>query len=100
LSRTTEDLLQRLYSADDIDDARQLLEEDCAENLPLIHRPDPEGLERIRFAALRASEGDLEKLLEMVLLAQVDWRDLLVMAGFGDSTQAHAEWARSLLGAA
>ncbi|MEJ2238779.1 MAG: hypothetical protein P8X82_10820 [Gemmatimonadales bacterium] len=100
MSPTTEDLVGRLFSASDIDEARQLLEEECAENLPLIHSPDPVGLERIRFAALRASEGDLAKLLKMVLLAQVDWRDLLVVAGFGYSTQAHAEWARSLLGAA
>ena len=100
LSPMTLRLVQRLFSQADIDDVSRLLEEECGENLPLILSPDPEGLERIRFAALRASEGDLGKLLEMIQLAQVDWRDLLVVAGFGYSTQAHAKWARSLLGTA
>ena len=55
------------------------------------------GLERIRFAVLKLSDGDVEKLDAAVNLAKTDWRDLLVAAGFGDSLTEHDCWADSLL---
>lgn len=93
----TAQLVASIFPPEDVDNARRLLEEECADNLPLIHSPDPESLDRIRFAAIRASGGDLEQLLDMVVLAQVDWRDLLVVAGFGYSTEAHNDWANTTL---
>jgi len=50
------------------------------------------GLERFRFAALKLSRGRMDKLADAVRLANKDWRDLLVAAGFADSVDAHKDW--------
>lgn len=48
--------------------------------------------ERLRFAALRVSGGDLQALDEAIELGNTDWRDLLMAADFGFSTEAHETW--------
>lgn len=73
--------------------ASELLRAECAENVPLWDDNSPEGLDRIRIAALKLSEGNLERLREAVSLAQTDWRDVLVAAGFGNDASAHLHWA-------
>lgn len=50
-------------------------------------------LERIRFAALRVRKGSLLLLSEALTLAEVDWRDLLVAAGFAEDPTAHLRWS-------
>jgi hypothetical protein len=45
---------------------------------------------------LKISNGDQDKLLEAVLLAKRDWRDVLVWAGFANDLDAHAQWAKDL----
>jgi len=52
-------------------------------------------MERIWLAALASSGGDLSRLDAAVLLAQTDWRDLLVGAGFGSDGSAHLRWTPS-----
>jgi len=47
----------------------------------------------VRFAALKLSEGNKDKLLRAAQLAQYDWRDLLVAAGFANDAEAHNSWA-------
>jgi hypothetical protein len=49
-------------------------------------------IERIRCAALKLSEGSLDKLRTAVGVANTDWRDTLVAAGFGHSVTAHLTW--------
>jgi hypothetical protein len=49
----------------------------------------PSDWERVHFAALRVSDGDLARLAEIV---QRDWRDTLMAAGFGDDVHAHETW--------
>jgi hypothetical protein len=46
----------------------------------------------VRFAALKLSEGRLDRLEEAIKLAQTDWRDLLVAAGFAHDVEAHLNW--------
>ena len=72
--------------------AGDLLVTQCGANLPLWTATDPEGLERIRFAALKLSNGDLAELRRAVEIAQIDWRDVLVAAGFGHDPRAHERW--------
>jgi hypothetical protein len=61
-------------------------------------RPEAERLlrtldsQRERFAALRVSEGDLEKLQNAVALGKSDFRDLLCAAGFADHHEKHQRW--------
>jgi len=56
----------------------------------------PEMSERIAAAALRKSEGSLEKLEAATKLAARDWRDLLMAAGFGHDISAHEAWLRQV----
>jgi hypothetical protein len=72
--------------------ATALLEAECGAGLPLIDTQGAEGIERIRSASLKLSEGSLEKLYTAVRLANVDWRDVLVASGFGNSMHAHLDW--------
>jgi hypothetical protein len=70
-----------------------MLVDECGTNLPLMD--DPELVDRIRVAAIKMSDGDMAKLREAVEVAKVDWRDLLVAAGFGHDAHAHRRWEPS-----
>jgi hypothetical protein len=48
--------------------------------------------ERLRIAALKVSDGRLVVLEHAVKLAQKDFRDLLVWAGFANEVDAHLKW--------
>ena len=97
LSKTTEQLVEKLFSPEERDDVHQLLIQQCGNNLPFLGNADEYKLERFRFAALKLSQGDLEALSRAVQLAQRDWRDLLMAADFGNDLQAHEKWAQSIL---
>jgi hypothetical protein len=98
LSTATRRHIATLFPLADAEEAADLLARECAENLPLIGRhATPESLERFRFAALRLSAGSLAGLRDAIALAKVDWRDLLVAAGFGHDVRAHEVWQPQLL---
>ena len=92
LSPATRERLVALFKANDVSEAERLLAEDCAEGLPPVGEATPMGLERIRFAALRTSDGELNRLRDAIRLANTDWRDLLVAAGFAGDVDAHKSW--------
>ena len=48
--------------------------------------------ERICAAILKSSQGNMDYLYESIELANIDWRDILIGAGFGDDISAHKEW--------
>ena len=97
LTERTVRLVEHLFGAADSADVRQLLLEDCGTNLPFCEGQDATGLERVRFAVLMLSGGDVDKLRAMVEHAQRDWRDVLVWAGFGYSLTEHDRWAQAVL---
>jgi hypothetical protein len=90
-------LVEHLFSAGDSGVAQRLLLEECGTNLPFCETQDAAGLERIRFAVLMLSGGDVEKLRATVEHAKQDWRDVLVSAGFGYSLTEHDRWAQAVL---
>ncbi len=92
LSRPTRGRLELLFSDPERQTAVDLLVQECGDNLPLCEDTSPKKSERIRFAVLKMSEGDLGKLREAVDLAKLDWRDLLVSAGFANDIRAHLQW--------
>ena len=92
LSAETQRRLDALFVEPDRQTVSELLVTQCGDNLPLWHDKDPHGLERIRFAALKLSNGSLAELTRAVQIAQVDWRDVLVAAGFGQDVRAHQAW--------
>jgi hypothetical protein len=92
LSALTRQHIAAVFAPEDVDEAEQLLARECAENLPVVSNPTPSGLERLRFAALRLSDGSLPRLREAIALAKLDWRDLLVAADLGHDIHAHVSW--------
>jgi hypothetical protein len=72
---------------------RTILENECGQNLPFCENSTPQSLERLRFAALKVGNGDIEKFRQAVSLGKQDWRDLLMWADFGHDLDAHNKWA-------
>ncbi len=96
LSETTTSIVERLFPPEQRREAGRLLEEECGNNLPFCENSDAYALERIRSAVLKISEGDMSQLRQAIKLAKLDWRDVLMGAGFGHSVTAHEEWERDL----
>src|SRR6476646_6412161 len=92
LSQGTTQRIEELFAYPDREAVANLLVEECGSNLAFSESSTPEDLERIRFAVLKLSDRVVTKLLEAIRLAQIDWRDLLVAAGFADDVRAHSFW--------
>jgi hypothetical protein len=86
--------LELLFRPADQAQAIRWLETRCSRDIPGFPNPDEQQLERLHFAALRLSDGDLAALKRSVELAHVDFRDLLTGAGFG-SLHTHETWLPS-----
>ena len=84
--------INRMFSLSARDRVSTLLIEECGDTLPLSLPANPASLERIQFAALKVSGGDLNRLQQAIDLAKIDWRDVLVAAGFGSDLTAHTSW--------
>ncbi len=97
LSEKTEQVVQKMFPPEQQQEVRELLIKDCGNNLPFLQNYSAEQLERFRFAALKLSWGKLDGLYEAIILAQTDWRDALVAAGFGNVVTEHSTWADSYL---
>lgn len=92
LSPQTRLRLAAIFAPSDREVAAALLAGRCANDLPLSVDATPESLERVRFAVLKLSHGDLEQMRRMIELAETDWRDVLVAADFADDVEAHLRW--------
>lgn len=79
LTDATVDRIARSFPLQDQDLVAALLIEECGDNLTA--NPEfVEFIERIRFAVLKLSRGDLNALGRAIDLAKLDWRDVLVAA--------------------
>jgi hypothetical protein len=95
LSAETIGRLHLVFRRENRPEAERLLVEECGASLPGLYRASdctPESLERLRFAAMKLSGGQLDKLQQAIELANKDWRDLLMAAGFGEDCNAHHRW--------
>lgn len=92
LSADTQRVIDCWVPEGDRDSVRQLLETRCGAGVPLWSGKTPAGLERLRFAALKLGAGSPAQLQRAVELANIDWRDVLVAAGFGHDPLAHRRW--------
>ena len=97
LSPRTQEVVEIIFNPKDVEEASQWLEQECGNNLPFCKDYDEYKMERIRFAALKLSQGNILKLLKAIDLARRDWRDLLVAADFGNQLDAHENWAKDVL---
>lgn len=91
LSPETERRIEALFPPSSRSEVAELLIHQCGNNLPFLEKFNAIELERFRFAALKLSAGNVDKLKEAIALAKADWRDLLVSAGFG-TVDAHKSW--------
>src|SRR5213075_2953297 len=96
LTLHTKEVIAQLFDPSTTMLVEQLLMDECGSNLPLYKPATPEGLERVRFAVLKLSKGNVDKLHETISLAKRDWRNVLVWAGFANHLNAHNEWAGQL----
>jgi hypothetical protein len=92
LSEATREQVERVFEPGDVPAATELLVRECGNNLPFCDGNGPVECERTRFAALKLSGGRLDRLREAIALAKIDWRDLLMAAGFGHDVRAHHNW--------
>lgn len=97
LSPRTWQLVQKIFPRDS-EAVGASLAEQCGQTLPFCPDKNEYQLERIRFAALKFSEGRLDLLQKAIDDARRDWRDVLVWAGFANELDAHTRWANELLG--
>ena len=93
LSTKTRTHVAQLFAPEQQLDVTHRLEEFCAESLCIGEPPSPESLERVRFAVLKLSDGDIDALCRAIELARSDWRDLLVAAEFANDCEAHQGWS-------
>ena len=97
LSLLTRQLVEITFRSPDATEAILWLKQDCGDNLPFCAGQNESEMERLRFAAIKLSKGNLHQLRKAIDLARIDWRDLLMAAGFGDDVDAHNEWAKEVL---
>jgi hypothetical protein len=95
LNKETVRCLNSIFPSKDRDAVCALLLDRCGDNLPNTNIDDHNFFERIRFAVLKLSHGDLEKMKTIVEAANYDWRDVLVAADFANDTKAHQKWFRT-----
>ena len=72
----------------------ELLEQECGSGLPGVDAGDPQWaplVQRVRFAVLKVSGGDLTRLKSAIDMARQDWRDLLMEADFAEPKD-HLRW--------
>jgi hypothetical protein len=92
ISAPTEERITLLFPPEKRALVRTLLSGPCGNDLPFMEQAGEAALERLHFAALKLSEGNLDKLYRAVELANRDGRDLLMAAGFGEDIKAHTSW--------
>jgi hypothetical protein len=91
LRPTVTAVIAALFAPENRDTITELTIEEC--NAERLNTSSEGGLERIQLAVLKISNGEGDKFLAAAELAQVDWRDALIAAGFGNDVEAHLKWA-------
>lgn len=92
LTQKTRDIIRTLFPPSQIEGVEHLLTSKCSNNVPGCRDWNKEHLERVWISVLKLSEGDLDKLNTAVTLANTDYRDLFMSAGFGHDPEAHTVW--------
>jgi hypothetical protein len=92
LSTRTLAIAKSLFSESDSKIVESLLLECCANKVPGCDDWSQDDLERIWISVLKLSDGNVNKLLDAIKLANTDYRDLFMSAGFGYDSQAHRLW--------
>lgn len=92
LSRKTEKVVKLMFGSEEASEVERLLIESCSNTVPGCRDWSQENLERIWLSVLKISKGRMEDLRKAVALANTDYRDLFMSAGFGYDPAAHKSW--------
>jgi hypothetical protein len=92
LTPRVQEVIAVLFAEAEWAEVAHMMVHDCGRNLPFCDDWSSQQLDRLRLAALKLSGGKMEPLINAVALAQTDWRDLLMAAGFGEDVEAHNKW--------
>jgi hypothetical protein len=92
LTERTQRHVRTIFRPSDVEAVERILVSRCGANLPGFESASSDQIERIRAAVVRISAGRLNDLSEAVQLAELDWRDVLVAAGFAEDPAAHLHW--------
>lgn len=91
LSDGAEQRLLLVFAPEERREARRMLVYECGAGIE-AWGSEPSAYDRLRFAAMKASFGRIEGLRRAIALAQTDWRDLFVEAGFAQDAKEHERW--------
>lgn len=77
----------------------ELLSKRCSHNLPGVGATPEwnELIDRIQLAVIRGSGWNVESIAKAIELANRDWRDVLMAAGFANDLESHRLWQRHAL---
>ena len=93
LSKRTKNLVHALYKTPEAAEVCDLLESECGTESLSCDGGTPDQMERIRFGVLKLAQENTLDLNVAIRLAQTDWRDVLMSAGFSLDLNAHENWA-------
>ena len=93
LTKRTIEIIEELFSSGECRSVQDLLLADCSNNLAGCDGWQSESLERVWLSILKLNSGNLDKLYSAISLAQTDYRDLFMSAGFGEDIYSHKKWA-------
>lgn len=96
LSPKTNRIVNILFKSREAKEVSDMLENDCGTESLGCDGWSPEQMDRIRFAVLKLGNEKQGGLDAAIDLANTDWRDLLMAAGFGKDLNAHEEWYQSI----
>ena len=96
LTKKTKDLAHKLYSPEEASEVCGTLEKECGAEALSCYGWSANKMERIWFAVLKVASEPGRDLEFGIKLAQADWRDLLMSAGFGQDLEAHNKWFRKV----
>ena len=92
VSEETKKRVKALFPAEEREAVIDILFRECGDNLPLVDPSFAQLAERIRFAVIKLSAGEIAGLNKWVNIAKADWRDVLVAADFANGMEDHLAW--------
>jgi hypothetical protein len=89
VGKDTKRKIQRLFSKKQWNLVEKMIVDECSENIISYSNGE---LERVRQGILKISNGDIKRLKDSIEWAKIDWRDILLTAGFAENPEAHKNW--------
>jgi len=96
ITKRTMKAIETLFSSEEQGIVKDELELNYFTNVAGCNGWSASQMERIWFAVLKSSNGQLSEFKTSIKLANTDFRDLLMIAEFGEDLEAHNKWFKQL----